>query len=47
MKLLRNIWAQLRAVGQRGGAKRDIDEELLFHLEQQMAENLAAGMSPG
>jgi len=26
--------------------KREIDEELRFHLEQRTAENIAAGMSP-
>ena len=31
---------------QRGKVKREIDEELQFHLEQRTAENIAGGMSP-
>lgn len=46
MSLLRTIWLKLRALGQRRAVKRDIDEELRFHLEQCTAENLASGMSP-
>lgn len=47
MKSLRNIWAQLRSLGRRYRTRRDIDEELRFHIEQRTAENIAAGMSPG
>src|SRR5580658_2463548 len=31
---------------QRPAIKREIDEELRFHIEQRTAENIAAGMSP-
>lgn len=34
-----------RSLFRRGRVERELDEELRFHLEQQIAENLAAGMS--
>ncbi len=46
VKLLRSIWSALRSLGQRGEVKREIDEELRFHIEQRTAENLATGMAP-
>src|SRR6266436_10061560 len=44
--MLRTAWMKLRALGQRRAVKREIDEELRFHIEQRTAENIAAGMSP-
>src|SRR5947208_50766 len=44
--MLRTVWRKLRALGQRRVVKREIDEELRFHLEQRTAENIAAGMAP-
>ena len=38
--------AQLRMLFRRGGAGARLDDELRFHLDQQIAENIAAGMSP-
>lgn len=46
MKTLRTIWLRIRSLWQRREVKREIDEELRFHLEQRAAENLAAGMEP-
>jgi putative ABC transport system permease protein len=46
MNFLRTIWRRLGAVGKRPAVKREIDEELRFHLDQCTAENIAAGMSP-
>jgi putative ABC transport system permease protein len=46
MNLLRIIRRTLRSLGQRRAAKREIDEELRFHLEQRTAENVVAGLSP-
>ncbi len=46
MKILRNIWSRIRSLWQRREVKREIDEELRFHLEQRTAENMAAGMLP-
>ncbi len=40
------IWSKLRPLWQRREVKREIDEELRFHLEQRTAENIAAGLSP-
>lgn len=37
---------RLRMLFGRGAAVRQLDEELRFHLERQIAENRAAGMSP-
>jgi len=34
-----------RTLFRRGSVERELDDELRFHLEQQIAENLAAGMS--
>src|SRR5262249_44781065 len=42
---LGTIWSRLRALVQRNGIKREIDEELRFHIEQRTAENMVAGMS--
>jgi hypothetical protein len=43
---LRIIWTRIRPLWSRRTLKREIDEELRFHLEQRTAENVAAGMSP-
>ena len=45
MKTLRAIFLRIRSFCHRGGAKREIDEELRFHIDQRTAENIAAGMS--
>src|SRR5262245_41486386 len=42
---MRTIWTKLRSLVQSRAIKREIDEELLFHLGQRTAENIAAGMS--
>ena len=44
--MLRTIWLRLRSLWQRREVKREIDEELRFHIEQRTAENIAAGMAP-
>ena len=46
MNSLRNIRTRFRSLWQRPAVKREIDEELRFHLEQRTAENVAAGMTP-
>lgn len=46
MKSLITFWRWLRSLGQGRAAKQEIDEELRFHIEQRMAENIATGMSP-
>ena len=46
MKVLRTLFLRIRSLQRRGEVKREIDEELRFHLEQRAAENIAAGMAP-
>jgi len=46
MNPFRTFWQMLRALGQRGAVKQEIDEELRFHIDQRTAENITAGMSP-
>ena len=46
MNPFHSIWSRLRSLAQQREAKREIDEELRFHLEQRIAENITAGMSP-
>jgi predicted permease len=38
---------RLRSLTRRGRVERELDKELRFHLEQQVEENLALGISPG
>jgi predicted permease len=45
MKIFRNILSRLRWLGHGTAVKREIDDELRFHIEQRTAENIAAGMS--
>jgi putative ABC transport system permease protein len=37
---------RIRRLFRRSRAEKELDQELRFHLERQMADNLAAGMSP-
>jgi len=46
MNPFRIIRRWLRFPGRDGELKRQIDEELRFHLQQRTADNVAAGMSP-
>jgi putative ABC transport system permease protein len=46
MKQPRTIWNRIRSLWLRRDVKREIDEELRFHLEQRTAENVADGMLP-
>jgi len=46
MNPFRTIWLKIRSLGQSRAAKQEIDEELRFHIEQRVAENIAAGMAP-
>jgi predicted permease len=45
VKTLRTIWLRIRSLWQRREVKREIDEELRFHIEQRTAENITAGMT--
>ena len=44
--MLREFWMRLRFL-LTGRSRREVDEELAFHLEQQVEANLAAGMTAG
>ena len=45
MSPILKIWRWFRSSGPQRGLKAEIDEELRFHFEQRMADNLAAGMT--
>jgi hypothetical protein len=44
MRLVDSVRTRLRGLFRRGLIERELDAELTFHIEQQIAENLAAGM---
>jgi hypothetical protein len=46
MRGLAQLRMRIQMLFQRERAGARLDEELRFHLEQQIAENVAAGMSP-
>jgi predicted permease len=46
MSLAEGWWLRLRSLFRREQVTRELDREIQFHLDQQIAENVAAGMSP-
>jgi predicted permease len=42
----RRLWLRLQTLFHRHRFPRQLDDEIQFHLDQQIAENIAAGMSP-
>lgn len=46
MQALHRLWIQIRMLFLRRRAESQLSDELAFHLEQQIRENLAAGMCP-
>jgi len=46
VRLLQILRLRLRSLFQRGAADRELDEELRFHLDHQVEQNIAAGMDP-
>src|SRR5579864_17624 len=42
----RRLWLRLQTLFRRERVVQRLDDEVQFHLEQQIAENLAAGMNP-
>ena len=42
----RTVWSRVRALFQSRAVKREIDDELGFHLESAVDANIASGMSP-
>src|SRR4029077_1090163 len=45
MLWIQRLWLQLQTLFFREHAAQQLNDELQFHLEQQIAENVAAGMS--
>lgn len=43
---VREAWHRLRAMAARDALERGLDEEIRFHLDQQVEKNLRAGMAP-
>jgi predicted permease len=43
---MRELWHRLRSVIRRDDLERGLDEEIRFHLDQQVEKNLRAGMAP-
>ncbi|HYT22047.1 MAG TPA: permease prefix domain 1-containing protein, partial [Candidatus Polarisedimenticolia bacterium] len=41
----RRVWMQLHTLFRRNRNTQQLDDEIQFHLEQQIAENIASGMS--
>jgi predicted permease len=46
MRRIHNIALRFRSLFQRSAVDREMEQELRFHLEQQMAAHIAAGMPP-
>ena len=46
MMWARRFWLRFQALFRREQNAQQLDDEIHFHLEQQIAENIAAGMSP-
>jgi hypothetical protein len=46
MRRLQSIFHRLRNLFHKDVVERETDQELRFHLERQIAEHAAAGMSP-
>jgi putative ABC transport system permease protein len=41
-----DLWARIRALGERDDLERDMDEELRFHLSMATERNIARGLPP-
>lgn len=46
MRILDIVRLRMRSVIRRGALERDLEEELRFHFDRQVEQNLAAGMAP-
>jgi macrolide transport system ATP-binding/permease protein len=46
MSWFQTMWLRLQHLFSRDSFSRELDKEMQFHLDQQIAENVAAGMSP-
>jgi hypothetical protein len=41
------VWRKVRTLFHRERFAKELDQEIRFHLDEQIAEYVAAGMSPG
>jgi hypothetical protein len=46
MAWTRRLWLKLQTLFRRQRVAQRLDDEMQFHLDEQLAENIAAGMSP-
>jgi predicted permease len=46
MAWIEKLWIQLRSLFHRGRFAKELDREIQFHLDELIAENIGAGMSP-
>ena len=47
MAWTRRFWLKLQSLFRRNRNAQQLNDEIQFHIDQQIAENIAAGMSPG
>src|SRR5580704_5241011 len=45
MVWVQRLWLRIQSLSHRSRSAQQFDDEIQFHLEQQIAENIAAGMS--
>src|SRR5262245_49591636 len=46
MRWIRAVWARVQTLARTDALERGLDEEIRFHIEQQVDKNLRAGMAP-
>src|SRR5512145_638758 len=46
MNTVGQVWRRLLSLARRGRLEREMEDEMRFHLEMQIEQNLGAGMSP-
>src|SRR5688572_17748176 len=46
MTWMRELWHRLRSLTRRAALERGLEDEIRFHLDQQVEKNLRAGMAP-
>src|SRR5262245_30376740 len=46
MNTVRQLWRRLLSLTRRGKLEREMEDEMRFHLEMQIEQNLGVGMSP-
>ena len=46
MRALTDVWRRLRSLGRRAEIEDGLEDEIRFHVEQQIEKNRRAGMTP-